>query len=201
VDDDVASTFGYHPPAPAGDPAQGDLRSSGWNPSPAELLIATGQDENGEPVADRPMDNDGNPLPDGGCAGEADRALTGGKTIDTDLIARLLDEGWSSAEADSRTQSAMAHWSACMQSAGYEFTSPWAANNEYADMSLSPAEVVQARADVACRHSTNLVGIWNAVEKAYEDELIAQHRTEYDTVTSLASQRLSRAKAIDAAQG
>jgi bacterioferritin-associated ferredoxin len=127
-------------------------------------------------------EHNGVTVPPGGCSGEARRALE--KEAPTvrspDLVQRLSQEIIRRAEQDSRVQAAWSKWSDCMRARGYAYAEPWDANDDprWGGDSVTDREIATATADVACRREGNLVGIWNAVEVAYQTEAIERHAQE-----------------------
>ncbi|MGH8826651.1 MAG: hypothetical protein ACRDVZ_03415, partial [Jiangellaceae bacterium] len=158
------------PPVPEKiDPDKDDVGA--WNPSEVELLVVKGPEAGSANVPD---DTQGNPLPDGGCGGEATAAL-GGFSEDFGLPDGLTGESYERAESDSRVKAAVDEWAACMDRAGYEYESIWEPNNADWPDPAGPEEIAVATADVACKAETNLAGIWLAVETAYQNQLIEEN--------------------------
>jgi hypothetical protein len=131
----------------------------------------------------------GVPVPDGGCAGEAQRVLAAGvPPLDTagrpGLVQQLNHDVGVRADSDSRVRAAFGAWSRCMKESGYDYAGPWDANDDphWSGLAVKPEEIATAVADVKCRNRTNLVGIWFAVEIAYQKRAIeanAQQLAEY----------------------
>lgn len=89
--------------------------------------------------------------------------------------------------SDSRWLSAVKDWSACMRERGFDYASPldaigrWLGSGQSAaTTSPSADEIATATADVACTISTNLVGIGVALQTAYDNRYIQEHRAELD---------------------
>jgi hypothetical protein len=118
-------------------------------------------------------------IPQGGCAGEAQRRFGDIVPLTDTLAKRLEIQANEKARADAATHQASARWSECMKGKGYSYTDPWAANNDSAFAGKNPTrkEIATAVADVACKRAGNLVGEWYAVEKAYQLRAIAANRT------------------------
>jgi hypothetical protein len=201
IDAAAAATRGYDPPP---DPTATDDKTGAKNDgdggtalTPQVLFLLDGKTRpEFAGVSTMPADVDGNRLPDDGCAGAAQRRLAGGKAAQSILLPSALGQDTAKlAENDSRVQTAMTAWSACMKRDGYQYRSSREPNN--ADWPEPPgaAEIATATADVACKQQTNLVGIWFAVESAYQKQTIERHsqqltdlRTYLDTVAHAATQ-------------
>jgi len=131
----------------------------------------------------------GRPLPTGGCSEEAHRVLNGrasGKDhkADTFLPQRLSMESFELSRRDPRMVEAFDTWSACMRAAGHHYEDPLAPFTDKSAQGVTQFAIDTAIDDVKCKKRTNLVGIWYAVESAYQNVLIEDHRTELDTVAT-----------------
>jgi hypothetical protein len=114
-------------------------------------------------------------VPEGGCIGEADRRLTSSAIAAADLARgnRLQIESFAESRADSRVRAALDSWSACMAEDGYHYADPLAAAADPAF--TGPPDQHQldvAIADIGCRATANVTGIWFAVESAYQQRAI-----------------------------
>lgn len=174
-DPESAATRGYNVP-PDQLPKQID-RSITWNPTDTEKLLVRGVPEGSANV---PKDVAGNPLPGGGCQGEADRELADGVTrpADEHLANQLSVETHRRAETDSRVRDVVAKWSECMKRAGYSYRTIWEPNDKKWPEPAGAEEIATAKADVACKLETNLVAIWYQVETAYQKRTIEQRAQE-----------------------
>jgi hypothetical protein len=138
-------------------------------------------------------------VPAGGCLGEAahgiDRAAPAG--ADSGLPERLQFESYALSGRDSRVLAAIGRWSACMARSGYDYADPMTAPGDprFAHHP-SALETAVARADVACKAATNLVGVWFTVESAYQERQLAQHAEVLDATRKALDARLSTAAAI-----
>ncbi len=174
IDAAQAAQYGYSVPESAQPKAAGPAFTNDQD----AVLVGRGQ-----------QTFNGVPVPDGGCAGEAQRALAaGGPPLDTagrpGLVAQLNHDVGARADGDSRVQAAFGAWSRCMKESGYDYAGPWDANDDphWSGSAIPPQEIATAVADAACRRRTNLVGIWFAVESAYQTRAIesnAQQLAEY----------------------
>jgi hypothetical protein len=106
---------------------------------------------------------------------EADRSLLRGRWTPTELARgnRLQFATFEVSKLDSRVRAGVAAWSSCMGRSGYWYADPLAAAADpgFAD-GLSRAEIDVALADIRCKARTNLIGIWFAVEAAYQRRAI-----------------------------
>ena len=122
----------------------------------------------------------GRTVPAGGCVATAKADLkTDQPGADDTLADRLSLESFSRSRADSRVRAAMSHWSACMKQQGFNYATPENAigDPQFASGDVaSRTEISTALADVACKRTTNLVGIWATVESAYQTRSVGQNQ-------------------------
>ncbi|WP_437068827.1 hypothetical protein [Streptomyces sp. enrichment culture] len=134
----------------------------------------------------------GRPVPEGGCVTQADRSLGAGAPAGTDpgLAQQLSFQSFDLSRADSRVRRATRAWSACMAGHGYDYADPLAPLGDPAlSGATSPRAVATATTDIRCKKATNLVGIWFAVESAYQRRLIDDH---HDRLTGLKQANTAR---------
>jgi len=94
----------------------------------------------------------------------------------------LPDHGPQWPGDDSRFAAAVQSWSDCMKDKGYAYANPDDAMSDAIQPSTDQAtQKAIAVADVACKVSTNLVGVGVAVQTAYQQEYIDSHREELAT--------------------
>lgn len=174
TDADIASRWGYHLT-----PDDGVTdRSEPGNPVTAgEMLVWTGYAD-GRPQAEEqdPAMYNGMRVPEGGCAGEASRSLefTSREDVAEPLVVSIDFGAFRQATDDGRVRAVFGEWSECMRAKGYDYPDPIAAGGA-ADVTTaepSTAEVRTATADVACKAQHNVIGVWFAVESAYETAMI-----------------------------
>jgi len=179
-----AAQLGYHAPniETVNQPSISKGSPQAWQPSTMEALVAYGNGAG----ADLLTDVNNNPLPVGGCYGEAWRELVGTDVANPALIDSLNQEASTYAEKDARVQAAWTTWSSCMSAHGFHYDSPWRANDAGWNMAQPPSaiELETASTDSRCRADSNLVAIWYAVETGYQSELIAMNK---DTLAQLDS--------------
>ncbi|MFA1541817.1 hypothetical protein [Actinomadura monticuli] len=177
VDAEVAARHGYGLPPEAKAGATGQQRQLAVpNPPPTEVLYGRASDSSRQTV----QNYAGKPVPAGGCIGEVRARLSSGAPARADirLGERLANQAHAQAEHDSRVTSAWALWSRCMAKLGYTYKTPWDAHDDpqwQRRESAGSREIRTARADIACRNETNMVGIWLAVESAYQRRLVEKN--------------------------
>jgi hypothetical protein len=139
-------------------------------------------------------------VPAGGCSGQAQRTLagnadTGHRAVDPFLAQRLSQESFESSRDDPRVLDAFSRWSRCMLDKGHDYSDPLAPFSDPALQKGPTRKAVRTAVDdVACKRSTNLVGIWYAVESAYQTELIKSHHADLVPL-ALANTQTARAVA------
>ncbi|MFJ9338453.1 hypothetical protein ACIRP0_04060 [Streptomyces sp. NPDC101733] len=119
-------------------------------------------------------------VPPGGCQREGYRKLYAPTKDSVDLLFAfdLSSEAHERSKRDSRVRAALAKWSSCMDKSGYGgIDTPYDVIEELGlgEDKAGPKAVTAAKADVACKHEVNLVGIWAAVEKAYQERLVNEN--------------------------
>jgi hypothetical protein len=166
IEPEKAETTGYHPPETA--PPQVDQKE----PTADAMNVWAGRGE---------QTFRGQPVPVGGCAGEAVRQLTrGAADADPGIPERLQLSTYTQTKADSRVVRAFAEWSKCMRAKGYGYPDPYAAagDQRWQTAKAGPAEIAVATADVTCKSETNLPGLMLAVETAYQNRVVGQQATK-----------------------
>lgn len=201
------------------DPGDKDLYAyvvlAGLEPGlePPELGGSSGRVEAGPGGAyptgvQRPVDRDGNTLPQGGCGGEAASILAGDGEVYDDIYAANLNDGpYLEALKDSRVVAVTRQWSECMASKGYDYDDPGDVGADptwrEADEALRPLpeEVATAVADVKCKQSVNYLGVRVAVESAYQERTIEEHFQDLQRNYRNAQQMLRRANQLATGAG
>lgn len=135
----------------------------------------SGLDANGNPLSDPS-------IPAGGCAGEANRALHGTDASLgwSDTVQQINRDSFDQSILDPRVVAAFAAWSACMAADGFTYATPIEANNDpqWATDKPSEREIATASADLECKTTTNLIGIWFGVESEIQQRMIDEHAVE-----------------------
>ncbi|MEU5401489.1 hypothetical protein ABZ348_19600 [Streptomyces sp. NPDC005963] len=198
TDPTAAARYGYHP-AP-GSPLARTRKKGPPAPAPPEavMVVATGAEHDGSPV---PKDRDGRTIPRGGCLGEATAALSGdpGKIGNRELVGAINIGGHQQSQRDARVVAVFRAWSLCMERYGHRYADPTeapGASAQYTGKTPSRAEIALARTDVACKRETNVVGVWSAVDAAYQRRAIERHRSELDAVVRDISTQVTRADRV-----
>ncbi|MBT2476779.1 hypothetical protein [Streptomyces sp. ISL-94] len=138
----------------------------------------------------------GQKVPAGGCGREGYRKLYAPTKDSVDLLFTfgLASEAHDRSKQDSRVVKVLKQWSACMDKSGYSgIDTPYDVVEKLGlegDRS-GPKAVTAANADVACKREVDLVGIWAAVEKAYQERLVEEHA---ETLALYKKQREARFK-------
>ncbi|MFF2386432.1 hypothetical protein [Streptomyces sp. NPDC058108] len=124
-------------------------------------------------------------LPSGGCVGEADRAITGGdvdqRAGHSPMAEQIRAHSFEYSTLDPRVIAAQAAWKKCMSAQGYtnyKKTFDASGDQRWNTASATSQEIGVAVADWQCAKGGNLVGIWFAVESAYQDDQIDRHAEE-----------------------
>lgn len=176
-DADRVARHGYKPlPAPNGGSADGEKGPrQEREPTEVEVAVWTGRGESKV---------NGLPVPEGGCGAEALRTLAGGIKPTETRVEMLAGEAHHRAEQHSRTVATFARWSQCMSGRGFNYRRPPDANDDprWNTDHATPAEIETAKADVACKLETNLVGVWYAAEVAYQKRAIEKNAARLQAI-------------------
>jgi hypothetical protein len=180
TDPDTASRFGYRI-----DPAARGPKPPEENYSAAESLALFGPQEGQR----APRTAGGKAIPRGGCWGKALRDLAAeGPRVHPDkeeFASQLAVFTFQESQKDPRVKRVFARWSACMKEQGHDYKGPM---DPVEDRTLqrsataSPREIQVARADVACKTEHNVIGVWYAVEVAYQNRAIEKNQQLLDTL-------------------
>ncbi|KJY35199.1 hypothetical protein [Streptomyces sp. NRRL S-495] len=161
--------------------ASPDRKQQSATPQPPapEMQAVLGHGRAGPTESAAPADrtHNGIAIPPGGCLGEADDTLTRGGGILQDDAGALEINGRSFADsmADGRVQAAFAAWSRCMKEKGQTYASPVDAVSDerwFSSPTATAPEIATATADIDCKQQNNVVGIWFAVETAYQNRAV-----------------------------
>lgn len=138
----------------------------------------------------------GQPIPDGGCVGEADRVLSGSARVsEPGLAARLQLLTFQKTKGDSRVIAAFAAWRDCMLRKGFDYRDPFVIIGDirWQTPQVTSDEVMVAIADVECKTQTSVPGVMAAVETAYQNRAIAQNARDLRAVHTFLVTRLANA--------
>lgn len=166
-----------------GEPQPGQRSRTNRPPSSEQITVWLGRG---------PSQLRGQQVPEGGCAGEAERRLArGALPASLKLPELLMSEAYKLSERDSRVSRAFQAWSACMRRQGFQYRTTLDVMDDvrWEDAVFSALEARTAFADVACKKETNVAGIWLAVETAYQLQAIAARSTELAAVAVALSAR------------
>lgn len=181
-----AQRWGYHP-------AGGISASSGPPPSlnltPQMAVIMFGGAAPGQKFGPGGQNIGGQRVPQSGCVGEANFKLSGSVTPesvgDSQFAVSTDIETMARVEQDPRVRGVFSKWSVCMKAKGFSYSDPLAADSDpqWSRTSMpTNAEISTAVADQKCRQANNVVGVWYAVEVAYQTQAIDQHSTEFAAI-------------------
>jgi len=121
----------------------------------------------------------GQRVPDHGCIGDAAKKLTGrvdDSLVDPQIAVDLKLQTLIESQRDRRTEAVFSKWSLCMKDKGFSYPNPLAAlgDTAWAKTAMPTARELRiATADADCRHKNNVVGVWYAVDRAYQEQAIA----------------------------
>jgi hypothetical protein len=161
-----------------------------FNPSSDELAVWRGTAPAGTQVNSQPV-------PTGGCQGEVNQKIEAGAPQgDANLAQNLAGQSYTKSKTDSRLAAAESQWSSCMKQAGYDYQN--SADPNALDWRSRPnvQQIATATADVACRQKTNLVGIWAAVDTAYQRQLVEKNAQQLNLVRQQLDAELRNAAAV-----
>lgn len=195
VDLDRAKRLGYGREI---DPAAAQREEKPAVAAPGEALwseIMSGQTEDGEPS--RITAADGSPLPAEGCGTWAWRQLWGGEEPPQmlDLITQTLSDSYSRTLVDPRAVAVEAEWSGCMQGKGYTAQHRWDAGNAVAGKP-EQEQIATAVADTECAIATNYVGVWSAVDAAYQERAMAEQEGLFQQAAAEQREIIERANRV-----
>ncbi|MFI7359226.1 hypothetical protein ACIBTP_35510 [Streptomyces avidinii] len=177
-DEAAVSRYGYKPPvdlAAMRDQERAALDSTLL--SPPEEAVMTGQQTGTSAVAG---------LPEGGCAGEASRAIEGAGEFRSALASQLGNEAYVKAQQDETVKGAFSGWSACMAEKGFQYGKPMDAvdDRQFAAEKPSETEISTAKADLGCREKSRVAETWFAAEVAIQKTLIEENSERLDKAKS-----------------
>ncbi|MGN6253342.1 MAG: hypothetical protein ACTHNS_16170 [Marmoricola sp.] len=195
VNADEVAKYGYDLPPTPGQGGDDKNAAGAWNPGPREAEVMEGHTASGSPSQIKAAD--GTSLPFGGCGTQGFREVWGGKRgpqNDT-LIGQYLGDAWAETMADSRARAVAAKWATCMAGHGYHFKHRWDAGNSVATAS-SAVKLAMAKLDLSCALEVNYIGVWYAVDSAYQRRLIDQHEGELNAAMTQYHRMMERVRRI-----
>jgi hypothetical protein len=190
----LAARYGYHLPSTVERAKDHGERAALKRPRDPAFPIALNGSE-------KVTELNGRELPQGGCVGDARRALAeaGSDTGSFSYARRAADikaGSFARSLRDPRVTRVIRQWAACMHTQGFRAESPITDSPRF-DLDkpvVSRREIAMALVDVGCKQRTRLVETWSSVESSYQKKQIAAGLGELDN--ALAEHR-SRMKATD----
>ncbi|MCI4045862.1 hypothetical protein [Streptomyces sp. TRM75563] len=140
--------------------------------SAAAALVMSGRSGKGGDAAQ--LSHQGKEIPEGGCSGWSVRKV-GADAIDMALASKLSYESLAESQEAPAVRAALNEWSDCLKAEGYEAATPFDAMDL---AKTDEAEISVALADIDCKESTNLLGIWLAEETKIQRSQIEQNQLE-----------------------
>lgn len=200
----AAQAHGYLPPAQdaARDAAKGTALlaadRAAQRMSAAEQRTLYGTTVTSSPSADGTAGPAGGPVRTGGCMGQALHRLTGGQPVIADLSQKVNNESYALSLHDPRVQKVFAAWSSCMRAAGYPYATPNDAVNHQKFTRSGPSALQKATAvaDVGCKQAHNVIGIWYAVDAAYQRSLIHANATAFAAIARRDAAEVTAARTV-----
>ncbi|GAB2821855.1 hypothetical protein [Streptomyces daliensis] len=175
IEPEPAARYGYHPlPDPHSEATEAWLARREAKLSPEQRTAAYGAAAEKDKAGN---DGEGSSA---GCEREAERALLRGvPKADFELVDEISADTYDRSRRAPAVTKAFARWSACMRDRGFDYADPTAANDDArwrrTAKKPSRAEIATARADVACKRATSLVGVWWRTEAAYQKRQLRAH--------------------------
>jgi hypothetical protein len=173
-----AARYGYHLAPGARQRTTKD--PSARPPNADTLAVLTGRTAEGAPARAR---YHGRAIPEGGCQGQATARISGAaQRLGNDQVASEINVvSYQRSTTDPRVTSVFRAWSACMRERGYSYAAPTEAPGKdprFTGPEPTRAEITLARADVACKGETNVIGVWFTVDAAYQRQMMASKSAE-----------------------
>ncbi|MFJ4685931.1 hypothetical protein [Streptomyces sp. NPDC088789] len=176
-----AEKWGYHPVGGITEKDDSPWGAEGQKMTAVMQTAERGSDDPKEKFGSGGQVINGQTVPDHGCVGEARKKLTGsvdGSVGDPQTSTDLKLDTLAKAQQDARTRAVFAEWSTCMKGKGFDYADPLAANgDERWVRTPQPTrhEIQVATADQECRAKHNVVGVWFAVDHAYQERAVEQN--------------------------
>ncbi|MFB7370811.1 hypothetical protein ACFC0D_13330 [Streptomyces sp. NPDC056222] len=172
---EVARKYGFH--MAQGDPRALTADQMVRQPAAVTEVLRGMKEGSSEPVTTY----NGMKVPEGGCAGEAQRKLANGKQErvgHAETAAAIKARSFEVAKNDPRVIAAEKKWAGCMAGKGYSsYKSPFDAigDRKWSAPKATSEEIETAVASWTCGKESNVVGTWVAVETAYQQDQIEQN--------------------------
>jgi hypothetical protein len=186
----AAAQFGYHDSPATAEIANAQKPAAGNPVSGAEQVVLDGYPD--DKAKDAANKYNGKQVPAGGCTGEARRQTRSDVLDDADpdgIVAQIATASEKQSETDSRVVAVFQKWSTCMTAKGFAYKMPIGMADDDPDLArsfaastASPREIQTAVTDVDCKKKNNVVGVWFAVETAYQKTMIQQKQQRLTAV-------------------
>ncbi|KAB7843676.1 hypothetical protein [Streptomyces mobaraensis] len=138
---------------------------------PPDVLAAAGPEARKGVVA-------GKPVPDGGCAGEAQRTLGTATQGVSPFVARLMTASYPRSMEEPDVRRVFARWSGCMRERGFRYAAPMDANDDPAfrpgPRGVTREEIATAVADLDCRAAHRVAEVWHTAETRLQNDVVAR---------------------------
>ncbi|WP_409240564.1 hypothetical protein [Streptomyces sp. PA5.6] len=179
----IAAEFGYH----LSDASTGSRAPQAVNSlSEVERTALSGRTKSGGEAGSVR----GEPVPEGGCAGEAVRTVQGDTALAARkgdaLVARLCRELFVRSRSDPRVTAGNKKWAECMRERGFTYRDPAAAVDDprwdLQNTAHTRGERTVARTDVDCKLRTNVLGVNFAVESELQNAAVSEHTDELNAL-------------------
>ena len=153
--------------------------------------VMSGQTETGAPSSLK--DQDGKPLPDGGCGKVGWDEIREGIDTGDELAQKLLGDAKTRMEEHESVQQAEKDWAACMKRSGYDFKHRSETGSVVAGADLQRQREM-GRLDLNCVEETNFTGRAMAVDVAIQKKLISENEASLRSALDVQKKVLERAK-------
>jgi hypothetical protein len=190
-----AARFGYHL---APDEQQAPAAGVSVRPGTPQYTVLFGA---ADPDAATGGTYKGRRIPDGGCQGQARSELSGryGDSAGAAAAATIADDSYTRSTNDPAVREAVAAWSRCMRTKGYDYPTPMAAMGDKAFLQgtgPSAHEIATAEADMSCKRTTDLLAVWFAAERRLQLASIARQLPALDSLAKAHASEIAAARKI-----
>jgi hypothetical protein len=191
---DYAQKYGYH--MAFDDPRAPQLSTDDW---PGSLPLTQREIYHGDGPNGPLSQVNGASVPKGGCLGEANGKFAGTfKVGDAPIVDQVKRDSFGYSQLDPRVIAAQSQWSDCMKGEGYQYKTSLDALSQASSNTPTATsnEISVAVASYNCAQKANLVGIWSAVETAYQKHQIDLHAEEFAQAKQSMQQQLENTTRI-----
>ncbi len=188
IDRDDVEKYGYGTGAATEEP---DPSKNPAAPYTKRDEVMSGQTETGAPSSLK--DQDGKPLPEGGCGKVGWDEIREGTDTGDELAQKLLSDAKTMMQEHESFQQAEKDWAACMKRSGYEFSHRSETGSVVAGADLQRQREM-GRLDLNCVEETNFTGRAMAVDVAIQKKLISENEASLRAELDVQKKVLERAK-------